>query len=228
MPGLFLWQERTPADVGPMRVGPFNVANSQSIYLGDPVVQTTVTGSQARIRLVSAADIAALYKDGSANIVGLLGITAYDIFTDSSGNAANPTSPTPLAANVKCTYPINSWGAFAPPDPVSGRMTASVFSVAAQNFGGSLWENTTVTESLVGVAVGLLLSTLSGVGYWFWSTAATTKIGTIQDVDEANPLFNTAVTANVQDTTHNNRCPVAVRISATYDSLANLFPTYAT
>jgi hypothetical protein len=126
-------------------------------------------------------------------------------------------SPLSLAGNVAPIYPVPSLAGFEPQDPVSGALESSIYSV--QNIiCGYLWQTTAVTNSLIGTNVGLLISTLSGQApTFFWSSAATTKIGRIVSVDVQHPLFNTTGTANVQDTTHNPRATVRVLLSSTYN-----------
>ena len=189
------------------------VANSQTIYGGDPVVWTTVTGSENRVRILSAADITALYSTAAVDICGILGVAGSDLATSSTGAAASIAYPVAVANQP--FYPVISHDYLNPPDPATGRFRANIYA-ASSIMSGYLWENTTITAASQGVDVGILRSTISSVVYFFWSTAATTKIGEIYQVDTDDPYYNTAVTANVQDTTHYGRCRLGVRVFPTY------------
>lgn len=221
MPGFGIWYNPVTADIGPDARGLLKVANSQTWYGGEPLVKTTVTGSEVRLRMVAAGDISGGYLNGS-DICGVYGIAKSGLATDASGNFTTVPSTVTLAGGVKPVYPLLSVEMGNPTDPATGRARANVFT--CQNvLSGYLWENTTVTAALQETAVGLLLSTISSVPYFFWSTAAATKIGVIHAVAEDDPYFNKAVTANVQDTTHYSRCVIAVRVLESYDQSLTVF-----
>lgn len=222
MPGFALWENPGAADFGPDVTGLLNLQNSTTCYGGDPVVMTTVTASTARVRPLSAGDIAALYQASAVN-VGILGISPSTWKTDASG-IANQLVPPPVSVSTltQPIYAIPSIQYWVPAAPTDGRSRINVFT-AANQIAGSLWQNTTITSSLVDTRVGILISTINSVLFYFWSTAATTKIGSIVAVSETNPLFGKTVTANVQDTTHYPRCPVVVAVDQTYqENLNNL------
>lgn len=215
MPGLKLWYEQVAADVGPDQVPPQLLANSQTIYPGDPVVWTSVTGSQNRVRKLTATDISNLYQV-TGSVAGILGFAPAGVATDASGNITTLAAPVSLTGR-QVIYPAPSVALFEPIDPVSGRAMSSIFST--KNWiAGNLWESTTVTKSLIGTAVGIVISTLTGeAARFFWSSGAATKVGRIVEVDVQDPLFNTAVNANVQDTTHSNRAIVVVKLYTSMD-----------
>ncbi len=214
MPGMFFWNNFVSADAGPDELGLYMLASSQSIYACDPVVWTSVTGSQNRVRLLIQDDIDDLYVNGST--AGVLGFMPEGVATDANGNITTLASPVALTG-LQPIYAVPSVAYMEPRDPVSGRAQATIYSCLNQ-IGGYLWENTTVTQSLIGTAVGLVISTLSGQApTFFWSSGATTKIGRIVAVNVQDPLFNTAVTANVANTTHNPRASLGVLIYPTYN-----------
>ena len=227
MPGFGIWTNPTPGDIGPQVYDLQKVANSVTAYAGDPVVLTTVTGSEARLRVLTSSDITALYSTAANDIVGIAGIARSDFATDSSGNATTVPSTVTLGSMTKPIYNLPSLDAANPPDPATGRFRANFFT-AGNIFSGYLWENTTVNGALRTVDVGIQISTITaGVPVFFWSTAATTKIGEIYDVATDDPYFNKTVTANVLNTTHYPRCLLAVRIFPQYQELLNGF-SYAT
>lgn len=160
-------------------------------------------------------DIDDLYTNST--VCGILGFAPAKVATDANGNSIAVPSALALAGNVANIYPVNSMAQYGPSDLATGRQESSVISCRNQ-IAGSLWETTAVTEALLGTMVGILISTISGYApTFFWSTGATTKIGRIVAVDTQNPQYNVVGTANVQDTTHYKRCPVAVRIVPAYD-----------
>ncbi len=216
MPGFDLFYEQVSADVGPDMITPQLLANSQTIYSCDPVVGTTVTGSQLRVRRLVQGDIDALYVNSTT--AGILGFMPNGVATDASGNITTLAAPVSLTGrNTILAVPSVSY--LEEVDQVSGRAMSSIYSV--KNWiAGNLWETTAITESLIGTAVGILISTITGqAARYFWSTAATTKIGRIVQVDKnaSSPFWNAAATANVQNTTHNPRGIVVVKLYATYD-----------
>lgn len=215
MPGMWFAGPRTSAP-GPEQVTR-QVASSVSAYTGDLMVLTTVTSSSARLRQLSAADKTALYENGSGDIVGILGLAASNIGSDSSGVINQVLTPVSVNSAVTPIYPLTGIDGAQAPDPVSGRSKASILLFGKENnIGGYLWENTTALESsLEGQQVGILISTINSIKYYFWSTAASVKVGRITKVNQ-DRLFNKTVSANVQDTTHNPRCPIVVNIYPAY------------
>lgn len=218
MPGFFDWRDQVAADAGPDQIGPFDVFSSLNtqalaLYDYDPVVLGT--DSTARLRKLTQADITASYTNST--IAGILGFAPAQLATDASGNSIAVPSPLSLAGGVANVYPINSMADYGPHNVATGRLRSSAIS-CLNLIAGKLWETTAVTDALVGTMVGILISTISGnAPTFFWSTAASVKVGRIQAVDNQDPLYNTTGTANVQDTTHNKRCPVAVQILPAYD-----------
>lgn len=203
------------ADVGPDEIVPQLLANSESIYSGDPVVWTTVTGSQNRVRRLIQADITASYTNGS--LAGILGFMPAGVATDANGNITTLALPYSVTGRQPI-YPVPSVAYFEPVDPTAGRAMSSIYS--CKNWiGGYLWETTAVTRSLIGTAVGIVISTITGqAATYFWSTGAAAKVGRIVAVPADNtPNYGTAGTANVQNTTHNPRVALAVKLYSTYD-----------
>lgn len=220
MPGFSVFTNPVQADVGDDLTTLLRVANSITAYQGDPMVPTDAVGSQVRYRQLSAADIAALYKNTATNVVGFTGLARADVATDSSGNATTVPSTVTLAGNVKPIYALPSLDAGNPPDPTDGRYRA-IFETNKNLLAGPLWQNTTVDTTLAGTRVGIKISTIGGVKYYFWDSAATTKIGFISEVFVDDAMFDQAATANVVDTTHYPRCPVVVHIDAAYVQVEN-------
>lgn len=218
MPGFFDWRDQLAADAGPDQIGPFDVFSSLNtqalaLYDYDPVVLGT--DSVTRLRKLTQTDISASYTNST--IAGILGFAPAQLATDANGNSITVPSALSLAGGVANQYPINSMADYGPHNLATGRLQSSVIS-CKNLIAGGLWETTAVTTGLIGTMVGILISTLSGYApTFFWSTAAAVKVGRIQAVDQQSPLFNTTGTANVQDTTHNQRCPVAVQILPAYD-----------
>lgn len=217
MPGFFEIYDAGAGDMGPDQLDqPYDLLSSLNtaalaIYRMDPVVLTTVDGGVPRLRKVIQDDIDDLWADGTN--IGYLGHSPQDVATDANGFATTIPSSISLYANVKNNYNIPSLAQFGPFNLATGRLRSSVISLKNQ-IGGYLWETTAVNDALIGTMVGMLISTLSGAApTFFWSTAATTKIARITGIDDQNPfLFNTTATANVQDTTHNPRCAVYVKV----------------
>lgn len=219
MPGFWTFTNPVQGDVGDDYTPLLRVANSITAYQGDPMVPTDASGS-VRYRPLSAQDITDLYQDNANVDVGITGLARADLATDASGNATTVPSTVTLAGNVKPIYALPSLDAGNPPDPTDGRYRA-IFETAKNLWGGTLWQNTTVTTALEGTRVGIKRSTIGGVVYYFWDTAATTKIGFISQVYVDDAMFNQVATANVVDTTHYPRCPVVVHIDAAYVQVEN-------
>lgn len=178
------------------------------------MVVTTATGSEERVRILSQADITASYAQAGGTVCGILGFAKADLATDSSGHHTAPAYP--VSVSQQPHYAVLSLDYLNPSDPATGRARTNVFS-AGSIIGGNLWENTTATAALNGVDVGILISTISGYApTFFWSSAASIKVGEIFKVNEDDPYFNKTVSANVQDTTHNPRCLLGVRIFTAY------------
>ena len=219
IPGFFNWADLVAADAGPNQIGPYDVFSSLNtqalaLYDYDPVVLGTDSAS-VRLRKLTQDDITAAYLNTTA--CGILGFAPANLATDANGNSIAVPSALSLAGNVANVYPINSMAQYGPSNLATGRQQSSVIS--CQNLiGGNLWETTAVTGALNGTMVGILISTITGYApTFFWSTAATTKIGRIWAVDTQNPRYNVTGASNVQDTTHKPRCPVAVQIVSAYD-----------
>lgn len=219
MPGFFTVTNPVQGDVGDDYTSLLRVANSVIGYQGDPMVPTDDSGS-VLYRPLSASDITDLFQNDANVDVGLTGLARADVATDASGNATTVPSTVALAGNVKPIYALPSLDAGNPPDPTDGRYRA-IFETAKNLWGGPLWQNTKVTTALEGTRVGILRSTIDGVVYYFWDSAAGTKIGFISQVFVDDPLFNKTPTANVQNTTHYPRCPVVVHIDAKYVQVEN-------
>lgn len=223
MPGMWYYSAR--GGIG--QIGPSTqdqgLASSTTFYGGDILVRTVIS-SNTVVRPLSAADITALYQDGSANVCGVYGLMPAPAVTNSSGLANSAPAFPGVNAATQNIYPVPSRAYGNAPDPVSGRSREGIEVIDGNTVtGGYLWENTTITDNLRGTAVGILRSTISGVVYYFWSSAATTKIGYIEEVTETDPYFNTAVTANTLNTTHNPRCAIGVRIIGSFQQAATLF-----
>ncbi len=214
MPGLSIYMDQNliAGDIGPQTFDLIKLANSVTAWAGDPMVLTTATGSEERLRLLTSSDIAALYQVSSVD-AGIYGIMKADVATNSSGAHTAPAYPVAVAQQPH--YAVLSLDYLNTPDPVTGRARANVFATS-NIIGGYLWGTTTATAALIGVNVGLKLSTIGGTGYWFWDSAATTKIGEIYKVAEDDPYFNKTVTAQVADTTHYPRCLLGVRLFVNY------------
>lgn len=225
MPGFTFYQPNNAAgDVGPL-VQDFGLASSKTTYSGDMCVRTVIS-SNIVVRPLTAADITASYQDGSANICGIMGVAEGSSVTTSTGLANSAPAFAGVNPATQCVFPLPTRAlGNAPTD--TGRSRDTLFLTTGNIIGGFLWENTTVTDNLRGTAVGILTSTINSVLYYFWSSAASVKVGTIEDVMETDALFNVAATANVLNTTHSPRCLIGVRVLGSYQQFATNF-NYAT
>lgn len=230
MPGFSLFKDFVMADVGPDLVPPVDLFKSLNTvtecpYACDPLV-LAVQNSVNRLRKLAAADISASYLV-SAVVAGIWGFCPSQVATDDSGNTIPVPSQVSIAGNVAPIYPVPTMQPYATPDLVTGTLRSSAYS-CRNLIAGGLWENTTITDQFVGTMVGILISTIgSNAPVFFWSTAAAVKVGRVKAVDNQSPYFNTTLTANVQDTTHYNRCPIAVQIDPIYDQANQATAIYA-
>lgn len=221
MAGLWFGLNPSAADAGPLLHPMQDLKASQTIDAGDPLVWDSMN-TNWQVRLLVADDITDVYNEGGG-IAGILGFAPQDMQTDASGYLTTKTSAVSLAGGVKPIYQAPALNFFEPTNPVSGRARTSVISCKNYIY-GYLWETTAIDQALIGTAVGLYPSTISGnTAMWYWSTAATTKIGRIVGYDEQNPLFYKTATANVLNTTHNPRCPVLIRMYPTYDQWETIY-----
>ncbi len=199
------------------------VGISQTIYSGDPVVLTSKATiatlnsvNMPSLRSLLQADITALYKEG-VPVAGILGVAGAGVKTDANAAATSALPSAVSVAGAQVILPVPSVSSALEPEPSQGRARCRV-QLANQNnlIAAPLWETTALTDALIGVQVGILLSTIGGVPFYFWSTAAATPIGVIQQINRQDPLFNTTTTANVQNTTHNPRAEVYVQVLPAY------------
>lgn len=231
MPGLGHWGSAEAADQGPRISGAYPLGVSQTLYPGDPVVLSTLAalgGPTPTLRRLVLADQTALYATGAGDICGILGLAREGIVTDAAGLITGKPAPVVLAAGVAPRYALPTVASTIPMDVSATHQRAQVLLATDDTiFSGTLWENTTVTGALLGVAVGLFISTIAGVPSYFWSTAAAVPIGRIVRLAEIDPLYNTAVTANVANTTHNIRAVIGVKLLQAYQQINSRFQ-YAT
>ncbi len=199
------------------------VGISQTIFAGDPVVMTNKASiatlnsvNMPSFRSLLQADITALYKEGTA-VVGITGVAAHSVKTDANAIASSQPPTVVTTAGPIPIYPAPSVSSVLEPEYTQGRARMRV-QLFDQNsiIGGWLWENTTITDALVGTRVGILISTIGGVPFYFWSTGAATTIGVIARVNQQDPMYNQAAAANTQNTTHNPRGEVLVNVDPAY------------
>jgi hypothetical protein len=222
MPGMFYYGPRGQATQAPEEA-PFALASSKTSYTGDILVRAVISNNTV-VRPLTGADITALYQDGSGNTCGILGLNPSDWVSDSNGIASSAPAPPGVLANVPARLIIPTMAFGNKADAVTGRSRIDVPLVnGGTKVGGTLWQNTTVTQNLIGTAVGLKVSVISGVTYYFFDTAATTLIGTIVDVAVDDPMFNKTATANVLNTTNNPRCAIAVQFLGAYQQQGLLY-----
>ena len=192
------------------------------ILTGNPVVLTTNTTFAQVASGTIMASLRNLTSGDYAAASSVFGIAQYPILTDANGaSTLNPVGPVGLTGS-QVQFPIPTMGSILEAEITQGRTMVTVSSISDLHLvEGSLWENTTVNEGLVGTQVGYIASTLLQNGvyipYFFWSTAAAVKVGTIFSTPKNDLNYNLAVTANVANTTHYPRCPIYVRVNATYD-----------
>ncbi len=234
MPGMWFLKnkQKTGSDKSRNVIG-----ISQTIYGGDVLVRTTIAGvatlsavNMPSVRPLSAADITASYLN-AGTIVGILGIAPWGVVTDSKcvANAAIPS--TVAKAGNQPIYNVPSMAAVLPAETSQGRAVIIYDEINSNQLTGAyLWETTAVNASLIGLQVGILLSAINGVPFYFWSTAAAVKIGIIREIPETDPYYNQVTTANVLSTTHNPRSPVFVEVFTNYNQASNVTvtPNYAT
>jgi len=190
------------------------LASSITAYTGDPLVRTIISSNYV-VRPLTQTEITAAYASGG-NTYGILGYNPNAWITDSSGIATSQPAPSGVLGNVQVRFNLPTID-FAQSDAVTGRSMASVPIFSTDMLiSGYLWETTTVTQNLKGTPVGILLSTVNSVPYFYWSSAATTKVGIIKAVSIDDPFFNKTVSANVQDTSNASRCQIGVEMLAAY------------
>lgn len=196
MPGFKF--RRTQAEAP--RTAYMPIGLSQQIMDGDVVVLSDAAdedaGHQVCLRVLHPVDITKLYAsiDDAGTTVGVYGVALQSATADASGVATGVPSGVTLAGDT-VAYPIPSMARAVASEPYGGhsRLLVALFDDDSE-FGGTLVETTTVNEELVGLAVGISLTPASGTAIrpfkYQWSTAASTKIGTIVGVNRADPLYN--------------------------------------
>jgi len=159
----------------PPRLG-FPNGKSTTIQGGEPVVLTTAsaltTASNKVVRTLLAADIAALYQDGSSNVCGILGFACHDAVTNSSGVANQQHVYSGKSALGEPTFALPSYGLGQPADTNIGYTEIMVW-IADPNtvFKGKLISTSTASNLLIGPA-GIDLTS----GVFTVAPSATTKI----------------------------------------------------
>lgn len=163
------------------------IGKSVDLVSGDIVVLTTVsaktTSSTPVIRPLLAADIAALYQDGSGNVCGIFGIAQHTQSTNSSGIVATQPSVTNVAASARPIYALPGVSAGYEVDPNVGfSLDNPIIADDTTLFRANLVTGT-ATSAIVGTLAGVDLTS----GVYTVSTSATTKIFTIEDIDDQDP-----------------------------------------
>jgi hypothetical protein len=164
----------------------------------DIVCLTTATALTSNaipvLRMLLAADITALYQNGSGGICGILGSAADDMISNASGYAQAP--PTSLGG-------FQSPGSYASlqyTEPQVGRSQGRVqvftsnhgFRMALYTGGGAI----TLTGQYNNTLAGIHISTTSGTTTYTIDPNATTKCVQIVAADIGDPLYDTLVAQN--------------------------------
>ena len=172
------------------------IGKSVDLILGDIVVLTTVsaktTSAMPVLRPLLAADIAALYQDGSGNVCGIFGVATHTHSTNSSGIVATQPSVTNVAASARPIYALPGVSAGYEVDATNG------FSLDTPVIADD--QTLFYARLLTGSASNILTGTQAGIdltsGVYTVNTSATTKIFTIEGYDPQDP-FDTAVYVRV-------------------------------
>jgi hypothetical protein len=146
------------------------------------------------VRMLLAADITALYQNGSGGICGLLGSAADDMISNSSGLAQAP--PTSLGGSQ---FP-GSYASLQYTDPQVGRSQGRVQVFDSNHFqltplytgGGSV----TLLGQYDGTLAGINISVTSGVTTYTIDPNATTKCVAIYQANRSDPNWGKLVAQN--------------------------------
>lgn len=211
MPGI-LYAEAAPGQLPTPNEYFYSSANSLSgtgtppaaaMQAGDVVALTTASAltasSQVVSRMLLAADVSALYQDGSGNVCGVLGVCADSFTTNASGVAGAPPALGAVTSGAAINYPL-SVPAMQGNDSSTGRsfMRVHLFR-PGQRFKGRLYTgggSVTLTHQYDNTLAGFNLSTSSGVTTYTVSPAATTKCLTIIGPVLDDPLYGQLVAQN--------------------------------
>lgn len=218
----------------------FPLGKSITLYPGDPVVLTTAAAKTTSstpvvVPLANAHQIAgaataygasAIQEDASGNdiasaqVIGILGFATSAVVTNGSGVGYARPAPPGVSSGVQPIYSIPSVAYGYPLWPTIGHSQDRI-ALASDDLlvWGGLWEATAVTTALIGRRVGIRISTINSIPSYFWILTPSEAgpddgglVGVIERVELNHELYNVAASTNVLNTTHNPRCPVAVRI----------------
>lgn len=172
---------------------PKQVGNSITYYKGDLVVLSTLNalaGGDPALRPLATADATAFYETAGGDICGILGVCQDDAVVNSSGIITSRPTAVTVDTSAQPIYTAPAVGSTLPTS-TEPRSRILIDIIDSQTMlAAVLLETTTITEDLIGLAVGLSMVVTSGVTAWKFSTAAATKIFRIEKVVKTDPLYN--------------------------------------
>lgn len=210
MPGASFAQNYSPLGVplvGPELLGGGSVTLSgtgtppaAALQAGDLVVRTTkstlTSGGYPVIRMLLAADKTADYKEGGTT-AGILGIIAYGVSGNGSGQATGGPSPAPLAAaGADLTPNFSSIAQGDPQDSITNRSWLRIIYANEQNIFRIATTTMLASPLAIGTQVALTLSTASGVTTYTVNQttigAGNLAVATVVGVDTTDLLYGQA------------------------------------
>lgn len=208
MPGLTFAQNYSP--LGVPTVGPYLLAGGSTalsgtgtppscdLQAGDLVVLTTKSTLTASsipvVRMLLAADKTAHYKEGTP-VAGILGIIAYGVRGNGSGQAIGGPSPAPLAAaGADLTPNFASIAQGDPQDSNTNRSWLRIILANESNVFRIATLTTAATPALIGTQIGLTLSTTSGITTYSADTGPSSgdAVAVVVGVDSTDLLYGSA------------------------------------
>lgn len=170
-----------------------------AIQAGDVICLTQVaaltSGGNTVGRMLLAADVTAVYKEGTP-VAGIYGTARDSSASNASGVSQSPPPLGGVQTSAAIPYPY-SYAGTMPPDDATGRSQLSVdVFFPGQIFGGALYPGggaVTVQHQYDETLAGIKLTTASGVTTYQVDVGATTKCLRIIAPNMQDPLYNTLV-----------------------------------
>lgn len=207
MPGLRFVESEAGFNPVP-NIQSFLLANSMSgtgtppanyLQAGDVACLTQVSALTSSgntvVRMLLAADVTAVYKEGTP-VAGVLGMVMDSAGTNASGVAIQPPPLGGITTSAAIQYPYSYAGMQAPDDATGRSRQRIALFTDGMLFGGNLYTGggaITLQHQYDGVLAGFNLSTTSGITTFTIDVGATTKILRIVAPNTQDPLYNTAV-----------------------------------
>lgn len=186
---------------------PYDVAPSQTIKAGDPVVLTSAS-STVRVCKLTSTMIGNHLTNTS--VAGILGTACHDISTDASGNLLATTPPSTVNANTAPTYPLGSYAAGLSLDPVTngGRLIVQIATDDTEFYiRDQAGSNAAVTVTSTKVSKPVGIQTYQTTEFAANESATGSDIfAVISQVIETDPNYNVSST----------ECKVMIRILPAY------------